>query len=100
MGLCKHKQPLPPAQSRLAMAAVSVETFIRRHSDHDHDDAGEACSVCAQLAVARHMLGSLACIALALIASFAADTKKPATVQFFCLASPLTLIALKVQFNT
>jgi hypothetical protein len=100
MGLCADTQHFPSALSRLVMAAVSVEAFIHRHSDHDHDGAEGACSVCMQLAIAQHMLDSLACIALALSASFAADANKPATVQFFCVASPLTLISLKVQFNT
>jgi hypothetical protein len=100
MELGRHQQPLPPATMRFVMATAAAKAFIHRHSDHVHDDAGGACSVCIQLTIARYMLNSLSCIALALIATFLAETKKPALVQFFCFASPVTLISLKVQFNT
>jgi hypothetical protein len=101
MELCLHSQSLPPALQRLVIAAVSVEAFIRCHSDHDHDhdNVEEACSVCVQLAIAQHILGSLVSIALALSVLFAEGVKKLAAIQFFCFPSPRTLISLKVQFN-
>ena len=96
----RRKTSLPPATERLALAVVSVEAFIRRNDGHDHDGAGEACSVCLQMAMARRLLNSLACIVLALIVFFAGHGKKPAGIQFFCFPPPLTLILLKVRFNT
>jgi hypothetical protein len=95
-----RKTFLPPVTERLALAVVSVGAFIRRNDKHDHDGAGEACSICLQIAIARRLLNSLACIVLALIVFFAGRGKKPAGIQFFCFPPPLTLILLKVQFNT
>jgi hypothetical protein len=87
---------------RLVVAFVSVEAFVHRHKghQHDHDGAGDICSMCAQIAIARHVLNSLACVALALTGFFAGCMKKPAKDQSFCFSPPLTLIFLKVQFNT
>jgi hypothetical protein len=92
----------PPAAERLALAFMSVEAFIHRSDghEHDHDAAGEACSICLQIAIARHVLNSLAYIVLSLIPFFAGQIKNPAIIQFFCFLLPLTLIFLKVQFNT
>jgi hypothetical protein len=91
----------PPVTERLELAIMSVEAFIHRSYGHDHDhDAAGACSVCLQIAIARHVLNSLAYIVLSLIAFFAGQIKKPAILQFFCFLLPLTLIFLKVQFNT
>jgi hypothetical protein len=103
MGLCEHRETsLSSVTERLARAVVSVGTFIHRYSrhEHDHDGAEEACSVCVQLAIARHVLNGLAHIAIALSALFAARNKRPAKMLPFCFLKPLTLISIKVQFNT
>jgi hypothetical protein len=103
MGFCAHnKASLSSAVERLAELVLSVGAFIRCHSEHehDHDGAGEACSVCIQLATAQYMLKGLAHIALELSVLFALGRKKPAKILFFCFLRSLTLISIKVQFNT
>jgi hypothetical protein len=97
---CIHKHPPSSATRRFVLAALSVEAFIKRQSGHDHNGAGDACSICMQVAIARHVFNSLACIALALIVFFAAFMKQAAGTQFFCFSPPLTLVSLKVQSNT
>jgi hypothetical protein len=103
MGLCVHdKTSLPWLTERIVLSAVSVRSFIHCHSEHehDHDGAGEACSVCMQIAMARHVFNRLVHIALALIALFAVYKKKQAKILPFCFPAPLTLVSIKIRFNT
>jgi hypothetical protein len=103
MESCAQREPsLPSATVRVVRAALSVGAFIRRCSghEHDHDGAGEACSVCMQVTIAHRVFHGLAHIALALILFFAGRKKKPAKILPCCFLEPLTLISLKVQFNT
>ncbi|MDR3122519.1 MAG: hypothetical protein LBU16_01910 [Treponema sp.] len=94
--------PLFPAVEHLALAALSLETFIRDYCSHEHDHDGEGnnCSVCLQLNLARHVLDSLACIAAAVIAVSRARAKKPAKILSCFFFIPITLIYLKVKSNT
>jgi hypothetical protein len=91
----------PKAES-FALVALSLERFIQDYCSHEHtgDDGGDKCSLCLQLNLARHVLDGLTCIAAAVIAASVARSKKPAKIGSFCFVIPITLVFLKVKFNT
>jgi hypothetical protein len=83
----------------LALAAISAETFVFTHIDHDC--TGEDCPVCLQIEIARN---ALKCFALALIATplaaytaCANQTIKKNAYYFIRLVTPVTL---NIKSNT
>jgi hypothetical protein len=86
-----------------AFTAFFEESFIFTHlcHAHDHNGAGESCSVCYEIERAQLLLEGLGRIGVMLfVAGLVAYAKKPVKKPALTVFAALTPVALKVRLNT
>jgi hypothetical protein len=94
-----RRLPLIVLTACLALAAVFAESFVFTHLDHDC--IGEHCSVCLQIEIAQSLLQGLGRIGLlALAACLVPQIFKAIKSRLSFAVIPLTLVGLKIKYNS